>query len=97
MYLLCENLYQWRTKLNYCVLKGKVIEDIQLKFLYNSKRISIARTKLELVNGSIIAIKGYDEMADWMYRNLKNGVNIIISGKIRDLLEIEVEYIKIIK
>lgn len=62
-----------REKMNLCFIKGKVIEEVEFKFFYSSKKISIARTRILLENGSIILIKGYDEMADWIYHYIEVG------------------------
>ncbi len=75
--------------MNLCALKGKVIEDVRFDFLYNSKRISVAKMKLKLRNGSIITIKGHDEMADWMYKNIIKNYDIVLYGRVDSKLEIE--------
>ena len=43
------------------------------QFWYHKKNISIAKTILKLRNGSMITIKEYDEMADWMVQNIRKG------------------------
>lgn len=40
--------------------------------------ISVAKTKLELENESVIVIKGYDEMADWMIQNIRKEDEVIL-------------------
>lgn len=82
--------------MNFCILKGKVIEDIEFNFIYNSKKISIAKTKIRLDNESVITIKGYNEMADWIYRNLNYKNNIMVYGKIDTRQEIEVIWIMLV-
>jgi len=76
--------------------KGKVIEEIYFKFIYNSKKISVAKTKLKLDNDSVILIKGYNDMADWLYRYVNIDDNIAVSGKIDTKMEIEVEWVRIL-
>ena len=46
---------------------------------------------IELSNKSIIKVKGYDEIADYVYSNIKNGDIIIISGELRieDIIEMK--------
>ena len=64
------------------------------RFLYQKKNISIARTKLELQNGSIITIKGYDEMADWMIQKIKKEDKVIMQGKLDTRMEVVVKWMK---
>ena len=80
--------------MNLCFIKGKILEKINFQFLYQKKNISIARTKLELQNGSIITIKGDDEMADWMVQNIKKKDEVILQGKINTKMEVEVKWMK---
>lgn len=80
--------------MNLCFIKGKILEKINFQFLYQKKNISIARTKLELQNGSIITIKGYDEMADWMIQNIRREDEVILQGKINTKMEVEVKWLK---
>ena len=80
--------------MNLCFIKGKILEKINFQFLYQKKNISIARTKLELQNGSIITIKGYDEMADWMIQNIRKEEKVILQGKINTKMEVEVKWLK---
>lgn len=82
--------------MNFCIFKGKVIDEVKFDFIYNSKKISVAKTKLGLENGSCLKIKGFDEMADWMYRNIGQGDIAICSGKIDSNLDVEIEWIRII-
>ena len=56
--------------------------------------ISVAKTKLELENESVIVIKGYDEMADWMVQNIKKEDEVILQGKINTKMEVEVKWMK---
>ena len=61
-----------------------------------NKKISIAYFYIRLSNGSIIKIFGYDEKADYIFRNIGIGQFLTIEGNIRQrngLLEIEIERI----
>lgn len=69
--------------MNLCILLGKVISEIEFKFIINSKNKSIAYFDMELLNKSIIRIEAYSETADYVYRKLKKGQNIIVEGKVR--------------
>ncbi len=57
-------------------------------------KISVAKTKLKLENESVIVIKGYDEMADWMVQNIKKEDEVILQGKINTKMEVEVKWMK---
>lgn len=80
--------------MNLCFIKGKILEKINFQFLYQKKNISIARTKLELQNGSRITIKGYDEMADWMIQKIKKEDKVIMQGELDTRMEVVVKWMK---
>ena len=73
--------------MNLVFIKGKIIEKIEFKFIYSKNKtkntpISIAQSKVELDNKSIIDVIGYNEKADSMYRNLTINEVIYIEGKL---------------
>ena len=70
--------------MNICFLLGKVVDDIEFKFIYNSKNVSISMFKLMLSNKSIVECEAYDEIADYIYRNIKRDNLIFIEGSIKD-------------
>ena len=81
--------------MNIVIIYGKVIEKIDFKFIYDrynnkNKHTSIAKSKIKLMNNSIVEIYGYDEMADYMYRKLKKDMCIILEGKIDSNMKIRV-------
>ena len=76
---------------NLCFLSGKVINEIDLKFVYDSskkalgkKHISIVKIKLELLDGQVIELHAYNEIADYVFRNIKKCDYITIQGKLRN-------------
>ena len=86
--------------MNICFLSGKVANEIDLKFVYNTakknlpkKHISIVKIELDLLNKQIIELHAYDEVADYVFRNINENDFIIIKGKIRNNF-IEVEEIE---
>lgn len=84
--------------MNKCFFMGQIKEEINFDFLYGSKYISIAYTKLELLDKNIIKIYGIDNIADYMYQNFEKNDYIIMEGKIRIInKQIEVEIYKIDK
>ena len=82
--------------MNIVVICGTIISEVEFNFIYdryrcvNSKKekadlemyihTSVAKCKIELNNGSVIQIHGYDEIADFMYRNLKEKDVVWIEG-----------------
>ena len=65
--------------MNICFFIGKIISDIDFKFIVNNRKYnSIIIFQIELNNKSIITLKGYNEIADFCYRNLEKN-NIIIA------------------
>ena len=51
--------------MNLCFVIGKIISDIEFKFIINSKNVSVTIFEMQLSNNSIITVKGYNEIADW--------------------------------
>ena len=81
--------------MNICFLYGKIISDIDFKFIMNNKnKTSIIVYKIQLNNKSIVTVKGYNEIADYCYRNLKIGDNIYIQGRLNNMMEIEADFIE---
>ena len=87
--------------INLCFLYGKVINEIDLKFIYNhknktlgKKHISIVEMELKLLDGQVIHLHAYNEVADDAFKNINKDDFITIQGKMRNNY-VEVE--KIIK
>ena len=57
--------------MNICFLMGKIISEIEFKFIIQGKKTSIATFQIELENKSRIKVKGYNEIADYCYQKLK--------------------------
>ena len=70
--------------MNLCILLGKIVSEIEFKFIIKSKNKSIAYFDIELSNKSIARIKSYDGVADYVYRKLKTGQIVMIQGKIKN-------------
>jgi len=83
--------------MNLFILYGKVINNIDLQFIYNcdkktlgEKLISIVEIELKLQDSQIVKLHAYNEMADRIYQKVKEGDYILIKGKVRSkFLEIE--------
>lgn len=69
--------------MNLCFLIGKIVSKIQFDFILNSKNIAIVRFELELSNKTIIKIKAYNQMADYVYRKFTTKDTVAIEGRIR--------------
>ena len=83
--------------MNLCVLLGKIVSDIEFKFIFKNQNKSIAYFDIELLNKSVIRIKSYNELADHIYRKLKVGQIVIVEGLIRDDGSVECLQFKIYK
>lgn len=71
--------------MNLCIIKGEVTEEVEFNFFYRCKQISIAKARILLENGSSILIKGYDELADWMYHYIQVSDIVFILWKIIEI------------
>ena len=77
-----------------CFLIGKVVSEIKFDFILNSKDISISRFSIELENKSIVIVKGYNEIADYCYKNLITGSIVGVQGSLNSNKEIIIIDIK---
>jgi len=67
--------------MNNCFLCGEIKSQIEFGFLYNSnEHISVARFKMLSNRDSIVEIKAYDEQADKVYKNYKQGDVVCLMG-----------------
>ena len=76
--------------MNKVFIIGRIIKNIEFNFIYRKSKITIGKTKIELLNKSIIEIYGYDEIADYMYSNIEKNDVIVVEGKMRSN-KVEVE------
>ena len=79
--------------MNICILLGKIVSEIEFQFIINSKNKSISYFDLELLNKSIIKVRTYNEIADYIYSKLSKGDTIVIEGRLRTNEVIEIEKI----
>ena len=67
--------------MNICFFIGKVISDIEYRFIVDNKKYyAIAIFQIELNNKSVITVKGLNEIADYCYRNLNKNDYCILEG-----------------
>ena len=83
--------------MNECFFIGKIISNIDFKFIVNSKKyFSITTFKIKLENQSIITVKGYNEIADFCYKNLIKNNYIALYGEIDGKMEIALKNAELI-
>ena len=75
--------------MNLVFISGKIISNIEFKFIINSKKISIVTFFMELNNKSIVKIIAYDEKADYIYKKINKNDNVLIYGNIeKEIIEV---------
>lgn len=74
--------------MNLCFLIGRIISEIEYKFIINSKDSAIAIFKLQLQNQSTVTIKAYNEMADFYYSHFEVNDVICVKGRLNTKGEI---------
>lgn len=78
--------------MNIVFLIGKIISQIDFKFIICSKDISIAQFELKTMDKkATIKTKLYNELADFAYGKLNKGDELMIMGHINSEREIIVE------
>ena len=82
--------------MNECFLIGKIITDIDYKFVINSKNTAISEFKIQLINKSEINVKAFNNIADYCYQKLKKNNFVFIYGFLNSNLEILVKEMEII-
>ena len=83
--------------MNEVFLIGKIITDIDFRFIINSKNISVALFEIELLDKQKVKAKAYNEMADFCYSRLKQNNWIFVNGKIESDGLINIMYFSIDK
>ena len=68
--------------MNEVFLTGKIISNVEFRFIINSKNTSIAMFNIELDDKQIIKVKAYNEIADYCFSKLKNTDRIFINGEL---------------
>ena len=59
-----------KQNLNIIFIQGRIISDIEFKFIIKGYNYSIAIFKIILNNNSVVKVKGCNEIADYCYKNL---------------------------
>ncbi len=80
--------------MNLCFLIGKIVSDIEFKFIINSKQQAISMFTLKVSENCILKVKAYNELADMCYQKLVKGDVVGIQGSIESKMEIIIENIE---
>lgn len=71
--------------MNEVFIIGKIITEVKFDFILNSKHISVSRFKIMTIyDKQEINITAYDEMADYVYVNIKQGNFVMINGYLKN-------------
>ena len=70
--------------MNEVFLIGKIISDIEFKFIINSKNKAIACFEIETADKQIVRIQAYNQLADFAYSKLNTNDKVFINGYIED-------------
>lgn len=68
--------------MNEVFLIGKIISDIEFKFIINSKNKEIAWFEIETNDKQIVRIQAYNQLADFVYSKLNTNDKVFINGYI---------------
>lgn len=70
--------------MNEVFLIGKIISDIEFKFIINSKNKAIACFKIKTADKQIVRMQAYNQLADFAYSKLNTNDKVFINGYIED-------------
>ncbi|MEI3436198.1 MAG: hypothetical protein V8S10_07835 [Clostridia bacterium] len=76
-----------------CIL-GKIISNIEFKFIIKNKNKAIAIFKVKLLDDTIVTVEAYNEKADYCYSKLNKNDTIYIQGYINSKMQIIVKDIE---
>ena len=82
--------------MNDVFLIGKLIEDVNFKFMISKKYTAISAFNIKTVNGEKLRLVAYNTIADFCYRKLNKNDNILISGFLNSNMQVIIKNIKII-
>ena len=81
--------------MNCVFLYGRVMTEVDFRFIYNKKRISKAYCYVELKDKIKLKIIGYDNIADFMLKKIKIDTRVCIYGVLNSDMEIEIKTVEI--
>jgi len=68
--------------MNEVFLIGKIISDIEFKFIINSKNKAIACFEIKTADKQIVRMQAYNQLADFAYSKLNTNDKVFINGYI---------------
>ena len=68
--------------MNEVFLIGKIISDIEFKFIINSKNKAIACFEIKTADKQIVRMQAYNQLADFAYSKLNSNDKVFINGYI---------------
>ena len=68
--------------MNEVFLIGKIICDIEFKFIINSKNKAIACFEIKTADKQIVRMQAYNQLADFAYSKLNTNDKVFINGYI---------------
>ena len=68
--------------MNEVFLIGKIISNIEFKFIINSKNKAIACFEIETNDKQIVRVQVYNEIADFAYSKLNTNDKVFVNGYI---------------
>ena len=68
--------------MNEVFLIGKIISDIEFKFIINSKNKAITCFEIETNDKQIVRVQAYNQFADFAYSKLNENDKVFINGYI---------------
>ncbi len=80
--------------MNQVFILGKIISDIEFKFMIKNKNKAIAIFKVKLLDDTIVTVEAYNEKADYCYSKLNKNDTIYIQGYINSKMQIIVKDIE---
>lgn len=82
--------------MNICFFAGKVKSEIDFRFILTGKNYCAVRFTLELFDGTFMNLLGYNDVADYSYRKLKNG-DVIFCEAVLEEKAVVVDYVKLLQ
>ena len=70
--------------MNEVFLIGKIISDIEFKFIINSKNKAIVCFEIKTTDKQIVRVQTYNKTADFTYSKLNTNDKVFINGYIED-------------
>ena len=80
--------------MNICILMGKIISEVEFKFIIKNKNKAIVIFKVKLLDDTIVTVEAYNEKADYCYSKLNKNDTIYIQGYINSKMQIIVKDIE---